>query len=408
MPERADNSPKWILRRAVKAAAAGTFLVAGVHRAVRSFQRRRAGGTRVVVLSYHRATLDFEASTRESIASMFVSAQTMQRQIEELARSREIVSLADARRILAEPPGTRRRDAFVVTFDDGYGDNHHVAMPVLAALKVPATFFVATGYIGTRRRFPHDRLFASLTELSRRGIPIERAGLPGALQALLTACTEAGPAATLDRLIARLPHDRLTAIADALEARTGLAEQDLPDDTRAMTWDELAELRAAGMDVGGHTVNHAVLSNLPLPEARREIAGCHEMIAERLGPPRHFAYPNGYYTPAVRRAVAEAGFETGLTTEDRENARGGDPFAMSRKVLWENSTLGPVSYSAALAICNLDSVFHALGLAHPVSGERPDALPSAVEDEPKPSSAPGPRGSAAPGQKGSARERAAS
>ena len=380
---RADDSPKWILRRAVKVAAAGTFLAAGVHRAVRSWQRRQAGGTRVVVLSYHRATLDFEASARESIASMFVSAQTMQRQVEDIARTREIVSLSDARRILAEPSGTRRRDAFVVTFDDGYADNHHVAMPVLAALKVPATFFIATGYTSTSKRFPHDRLFASLTELARRGIPLERAGLPGAVQSLLSACAEPGPAATLERLIARLPHDRLVAIADALDARTGLAEQDLPDDTRAMTWEELADLRAAGMDVGGHTVNHAVLSNLPLADARREITGCHQMISERLGrPPLHFAYPNGYYTPAVRRAVAEAGFETGLTTEDRENARGGDPFAMSRKVLWENSTLGPISYSAALAICNLDSVFHTLGLAHPVSGERPDAVPSAAGEEP--------------------------
>lgn len=378
---RADDSPKWILRRAVKAAAAGTFLAAGVHRAVRSWQRRQAGGTRVVILSYHRATLDFEGSARQAIASMFVSAQTMQRQIEDIGRTREIVSLSDARRILAEPPGTRRRDAVVVTFDDGYADNHHVAMPVVAAMKVPATFFVATGYIGTTKRFPHDRLFASLTELARRGIPVERAGLPGAVQPLLSACAESAPSATLERLIARLPHDRLMAIADALEARTGLAEQDLPDDTRAMTWEELAELRAAGMDVGGHTVNHAVLSNLPLAAARREIVGCHEMIAERLGqPPLHFAYPNGYYTPAVRRAVAEAGFQTGLTTEDRENARGGDPYAMSRKVLWENSTLGPLSYSAALAICNLDSVFHALGLARHVSGERPDALPAVGEE----------------------------
>ncbi|WP_242345245.1 polysaccharide deacetylase family protein [Anaeromyxobacter terrae] len=382
MPERADNSPRWILRRAVKVAAAGTFLAAGVHRAVRTWQRRQAGGTRVVILSYHRATLDFEASARESIASMFISAQTLQRQIEDIARTREIVSLSDARRILGEPPGTRRRDAFVVTFDDGYADNHHVAMPVLAALKVPATFFVATGFTGTGKRFPHDRLYASLTELARRGIPVERAGLPGPLQSLLTACAEPGPAATLDRLIARLPHERLVAIAGALEARTGLAEQDLPADTRPMTWDELAELRAAGMDVGGHTVNHAVLSNLPLQEARREIAGCSEMIAERLGrPPLHFAYPNGYYTPAVRRAVAEAGFETGVTTEDRENVRGGDPYAMSRKVLWESSTLGPISYSAALAICSLDSVFHTLGLSRHVSGERPDALPGSVDDE---------------------------
>ena len=112
------------------------------------------------------------------------------------------------------------------------------------------------------------------------------------------------------------------------------------------------------MDVGGHTVNHAVLSNLPLPAARHEIVGCHEMIAERLGSRR--CAPPERLLHAGRAARGRRGrFRTGLTTEDRENTRGGDPYAMSRKVLWENSTLGPLSYSAALAICNLDSVFHA-------------------------------------------------
>jgi peptidoglycan/xylan/chitin deacetylase (PgdA/CDA1 family) len=121
-----------------------------------------------------------------------------------------------------------------------------------------------------------------------------------------------------------------------------------------------------------------VLANLPLADARREIAGCRDALTEGLGrAPRHFAYPNGYHTPAVRRAVAEAGFEAAVTTEDLENVRGGDPHLLRRKVLWENSTLGPVGFSAAVATCNIEGVFSALGLARPVSGERPDALAEA-------------------------------
>ncbi len=375
MPERADDSPKWVLRRAAKTAVAGALWSFGVHRLVRWARRREAGGGRVLILSDHRVTRDFGGSAREGLPSLLVSAATLRRQLQQVGRARELVSLADARRILAEPAGTPGPDVVAVTFDDGYADNHAEALPVLEALQVPATVFVATGYTGTERRLPHDRLYGALAELRRRGIPMERAGLAAPVQALLDACAEPGPAATLDRLIARLSHERLVEVAAALEARLGTSERDLPAGTRLMSWDELRALDAAGVDVGGHTVNHAVLANLPLSEARREVLGCRDALAERLGRgPRHFAYPNGYHTPAVRRLVADCGFEAAVTTEDAENRRGGDPQALRRKVLWENSTLGPIGYSPSLAGCNLEGVFAALGLTRPVPGERPDAL----------------------------------
>jgi len=75
--------------------------------------------------------------------------------------------------------------------------------------------------------------------------------------------------------------------------------------------------------------------------------------------------------------VAEAGYRAAVTTEDVENRRGCDPFALKRKVLWENSTLGAAGYSEALAACNLDGVFGAMGLQRPVDGERPDGVEEA-------------------------------
>jgi peptidoglycan/xylan/chitin deacetylase (PgdA/CDA1 family) len=371
--ERADPSPRWILRRAAKAAFAGAVRAVGGDRFVRAVRRRQARGARVLLLSYHRATLDFEGGAREGLPSLLVSAETLRRQLEAVARSWEVVPLSDAVRVLAEPARGPERDLVAVGFDDGYADNHAVALPVLSALHVPATFYVATGYTGTAARMPHDRLYATLRELERRGVPPERAGLEDQAQAVLSACAGADPAATVDRLIGRLPHPRLLALAEALEARTGMSTGDLPPGSRLLDWDEVRELAASGMEIGGHSVNHAVLTNLPLAEARREIAGCSSAIAERLGrAPLHFAYPNGYHSPAVRQAVKEAGFESAATTEDRENVHGGDPFLLRRKVLWEKTTHGPLGFSTALAACTFDGVFQALRLARAVPGERPD------------------------------------
>jgi peptidoglycan/xylan/chitin deacetylase (PgdA/CDA1 family) len=385
MPERADGSAGWRVRRAMKAAVAGALCSAGARWVVRSVARRAAGGTRVLVLSYHLPTAAFDEDAGRVLPSLLVSASTLKRQLQQLAREREIVTLDEALRLLDAPPAPPSRravapDVAVVTFDDGYVGVHEEALPALRDLRVPAVVYVPTGFIGTSRRLLHDRLYASLGELARRRLLPQAAGLPPQPQALLDACAAEGPGSTLDRLIARLPHDPLCELADALDRRLGLHETDLPAATRLMGWEELRALQAGGLEIGGHTVNHVALANVPLSRARAEICGSFQHLADRLGePPRHFAYPNGYYTARIRQAVAEAGFASAVTTEDVENRRGGDPFTLKRKTVWENSTMGARRYSPSLAACNLDGVFGALGWQRPVSGMRPDC-----PDEPAP------------------------
>src|SRR5437016_4947415 len=48
--------------------------------------------------------------------------------------------------------------SFAVTFDDGFRNNATVAAPVLADLKIPATFYVTTDFIESNRMSWIDRI----------------------------------------------------------------------------------------------------------------------------------------------------------------------------------------------------------------------------------------------------------
>jgi peptidoglycan/xylan/chitin deacetylase (PgdA/CDA1 family) len=52
--------------------------------------------------------------------------------------------------------GDDLRGTLAITFDDGYRDNFEVAAPILHRLKLPASFFVTTGFIGSQIVAPWD------------------------------------------------------------------------------------------------------------------------------------------------------------------------------------------------------------------------------------------------------------
>ena len=109
------------------------------------------------------------------------------------------------------------------------------------------------------------------------------------------------------------------------EQREGEARERLMDAAQVRDW------LAAGHEIGAHTCTHPRLSQLPLAGAREEIRASKAKLEDCFGTPiRHFCYPYGDWNPAVRDAVAEAGFSTACTTRPGLNRPGGDPLCLRR------------------------------------------------------------------------------
>jgi peptidoglycan/xylan/chitin deacetylase (PgdA/CDA1 family) len=166
------------------------------------------------------------------------------------------------------------RRTVAMSFDDGYADNVRRALPLLAAAGARATFFLTAGLIEERRAPWWDQLAHLLAET--RVARLEREGH------LLELAEEAGRVSALRAL---LPGFRVSPVAQLalLEDLSGRLGVPGPASCELATWEECAALRAAGMEVGAHTLTHPFLSTLPAAEQEAEIVGSFDLIARRLG-----------------------------------------------------------------------------------------------------------------------------
>ena len=109
----------------------------------------------ICVLSYHRVANSFPDERT-------VSPSLFERQLDWLQERCDLISLHEAQYRIRV--GRNDRPAVCITFDDGYSDNCHYAIPLLVERKIPCTYFVALDFVLFCLAFPHD---------VRRGFPLE-------------------------------------------------------------------------------------------------------------------------------------------------------------------------------------------------------------------------------------------
>ncbi len=93
------------------------------------------------------------------------------------------------------------------------------------------------------------------------------------------------------------------------QARAGGVAEPLMDEAEIRDW------LAAGHRIGSHTCTHPWLTRLPPAAAREEITASRRKLEDRFGVlVRDFCYPYGDFDARVRDLVAEAGYQTAVTT----------------------------------------------------------------------------------------------
>jgi peptidoglycan/xylan/chitin deacetylase (PgdA/CDA1 family) len=258
--------------------------------------------------------------------------RVFERQVEYLARHYVVLAVEDLVERLSGAGVPRR--AIAITFDDGYRDTLTDAAPILARYRLPATVFLASGFIGTTEVPWYDRLAAAFKLTVE---PVVRT--PWGEEFRLTPAESR--LSSLERVLAHLKalpeadfQPALDVIIDDLGVDGGQAVKN-----SMLNWDDVHALRGLGFRIGAHTVTHPILSRVSVERARREICDAKRMIESACGSsPRAFAYPNGGpadYTAATVDIVRSAGFTCAVTTRFGVNGPDTSPWELRRGGPWE-------------------------------------------------------------------------
>lgn len=206
----------------------------------------------------------------------------------------------------------------LITFDDGYHDNLTNALPILRELRIPAAFFLTTGFLD-RDVLPWWDRVAYVLKTTRRAVleldlpaPMRfdfattsrETSIAQVVGAFIRSGWQAGPEA-----LAHL-HERAEVPADTVDR----AAHDL-----FLSWNEVQALAEAGMSIGAHTHTHRRLAGLDPAEQSRELADPRRQIEQAIGRPvQALAYPfggTGAADATTRRIARESGYTLAFSLE---------------------------------------------------------------------------------------------
>lgn len=206
----------------------------------------------------------------------------------------------------------------VLTFDDGFASNYHLAYPVLRHFGLPAIIYLETEFVDQKQPIWVDRVDFAMQRggRSRREL------------------------VSFKEQLKRKPQEQILAAVEQLEQETGhrLGRADtpeLPAIFHPLNWDQVREMAASGLiSFGSHTHSHVLLGRATPEVIRHELEVSRRLIEKESGRPCvHFCYPNGSpgdFSETSEQLLRELGFRSSLTTVGGLNPPSCSPFLLRR------------------------------------------------------------------------------
>lgn len=242
--------------------------------------------------------------------------------------------------LLFDTPAQSSKPLAAITFDDGYHDFSDYSMPLLQKFNLPATLFVVTNCIENNTptwTYLVDYLFENTYKLQLANFKFP--DLPVEFQNVkwLNKDQRMDYGKRIKQYLKWIPSAKRQVIIRSLVDNFNDVKK---PDGMMLTWKELNEIKAAGIEIGSHSITHSTLASVEDEnELKQEVELSAKILKEKLGVISPvFSYPCGSYNERVKAFTKNAGYKAGLAVNGRlYNPSKDDLFEVPRIELYNQS-----------------------------------------------------------------------
>lgn len=226
------------------------------------------------------------------------------------------------------------KNAYAITFDDGFENNYSVALPILREFNIPATVYATSGFVNDNAMSWIDSIEYAVESTSLKRIQTSWHK---------EAFNLVSPEEKIFFLKSVRNYVKFTHRCDSVNFSKELCDElgsssslslDGPLDLK-LTWSQVGEIHNSEIfSVGGHGHTHSILSYLSSDELDNEIDISIELFKSKAGfIPRHYSYPEGLehcYSSEVIDKLKRTGIHCCPTAIGGVNNLNSDPFHLRR------------------------------------------------------------------------------
>lgn len=295
------------------------------------------------ILLYHGVSDCVNYRGIENFSKKHISKKIFYKQMKFLKENCNVISINDLDKFRKKK--IIPKNTVLVTFDDGFENNYKVAVPILKKFKVPSIFYISSGMIGKKELFWVDKIEDIINRCKKKMITLTLDKKKKFN--LKTKSCKIKAVQNIKKFCKNSAAYKKDLIIKDLSKETGVVPNSkLSKNYKIMTWDHVKKIASNKLfDIGGHSLDHNILSKLPVTQMKNNIKRSIKILEKKLKKKIiHYSYPEGQahdYNKDVKKYLRSLGIECCPTAINGIAKIDGDKFELKRIMVGINDKKFP-------------------------------------------------------------------